>query len=122
MSENQTPALPCLVWQILPVVEAQFPFTQVPQAFQKLEQGHARGKTVVKVAEDDECIETAESEQGVQDKIISGVVVNEAFRGNTPEVDVVVELRGETHTASSNCDTATWKQAALLQELDTGNE
>ncbi|KAK5600133.1 Reticulon-4-interacting protein 1, mitochondrial [Crenichthys baileyi] len=52
--------------KILPVVEAQFPFTQVPQAFQKLEQGHARGKTVVKVAEDDECIQTAESEQGVQ--------------------------------------------------------
>ncbi|CAN9507863.1 unnamed protein product [Ophioblennius macclurei] len=39
--------------KILPVVEAQFPFTQVPQAFQKLEQGHARGKTVVRVAEDD---------------------------------------------------------------------
>ncbi|KAM4713481.1 reticulon-4-interacting protein 1 homolog, mitochondrial-like isoform 2-T2 [Anableps anableps] len=53
--------------KILPVVEAQFPFTQVPQAFQKLEQGHARGKTVVKVAEDDGCIETAESEQEVQE-------------------------------------------------------
>uniref|UniRef100_A0A665UYP3 Reticulon-4-interacting protein 1 homolog, mitochondrial-like n=1 Tax=Echeneis naucrates TaxID=173247 RepID=A0A665UYP3_ECHNA len=37
--------------KILPVVEAQFPFTQVPQAFQKLEQGHARGKTVVRVTE-----------------------------------------------------------------------
>uniref|UniRef100_A0AAQ4QVV2 NAD(P)H oxidoreductase RTN4IP1, mitochondrial n=1 Tax=Gasterosteus aculeatus aculeatus TaxID=481459 RepID=A0AAQ4QVV2_GASAC len=40
--------------QILPVVEAQFPFTQVPQAFQKVENGHARGKTVVRVVEDDD--------------------------------------------------------------------
>ncbi|KAM6906568.1 reticulon-4-interacting protein 1 homolog, mitochondrial-like [Lycodopsis pacificus] len=40
--------------KILPVVEAQFPFTQVPQAFQKLENGHARGKTVVRVAEEDD--------------------------------------------------------------------
>jgi len=40
--------------KILPVVEAQFPFAQVPQAFQKLEQGHARGKTVVRVTEEDE--------------------------------------------------------------------
>ncbi|KAL6095876.1 rtn4ip1 [Pungitius sinensis] len=40
--------------KILPVVEAQFPFTQVPQAFQKVENGHARGKTVVRVAEDDD--------------------------------------------------------------------
>ncbi|KAM9356039.1 reticulon-4-interacting protein 1 homolog, mitochondrial-like isoform 1-T1 [Pholidichthys leucotaenia] len=39
--------------KILPVVEAQFPFTQVPQAFQKVEQGHARGKTVVRVMEED---------------------------------------------------------------------
>lgn len=62
--------------QILPVVEAQFPFTQVPQAFQKLEEGHARGKTVVRVAEEDDRqsqelvqdsrTETAESEQEVQ--------------------------------------------------------
>lgn len=42
------------VLQILPVVEAQFPFTKVPQAFQKLEQGHARGKTVVRVTEEDD--------------------------------------------------------------------
>uniref|UniRef100_A0AAX7TZN1 NAD(P)H oxidoreductase RTN4IP1, mitochondrial n=1 Tax=Astatotilapia calliptera TaxID=8154 RepID=A0AAX7TZN1_ASTCA len=35
--------------KILPVVEAQFSFTQVPQAFQKLEKGHARGKTVVRL-------------------------------------------------------------------------
>lgn len=57
-------------------MEAQFPFTQVPQAFQKLEQGHARGKTVVRVAEKDDtqaeelaqniCTDTAESELGVQ--------------------------------------------------------
>nr|XP_046228508.1 reticulon-4-interacting protein 1 homolog, mitochondrial-like [Scatophagus argus] len=40
--------------KILPVVEAQFPFIQVPQAFQKLEEGHARGKTVVRVAEEDD--------------------------------------------------------------------
>lgn len=57
-------------------MEAQFPFSQVPQAFQKLEEGHARGKTVVRVAEEDyrqseelvqnSCTETAESEQEVQ--------------------------------------------------------
>lgn len=35
-------------------MEAQFPFTQVPQAFQKVENGHARGKTVVRVVEDDD--------------------------------------------------------------------
>lgn len=44
-------------------MEAQFPFTQVPQAFQKLEQGHARGKTVVMVAEDDD----SKAEDSVQD-------------------------------------------------------
>ncbi|XP_017267501.1 reticulon-4-interacting protein 1 homolog, mitochondrial [Kryptolebias marmoratus] len=44
--------------KILPVVEAQFSFAQVPQAFQKLEDGHSRGKTVIKVAEeDDSCTE-----------------------------------------------------------------
>lgn len=63
--------------KILPVVEAQFPFTQVPQAFQKLEQGHARGKTVVRVAEEDDrqaeelvqsgCTGVAEFEQEVQE-------------------------------------------------------
>lgn len=63
--------------KILPVVEAQFPFTQVPQAFQKLEQGHARGKTVVRVDDEDDRqaeklvqssrTETAESEQDVQE-------------------------------------------------------
>lgn len=60
----------------MPVVEAQFPFSKVPQAFQKLEEGHARGKTVVRVAEEDygqseELVqnsrtETVESEQEVQ--------------------------------------------------------
>ncbi|XP_032441672.1 reticulon-4-interacting protein 1 homolog, mitochondrial-like [Xiphophorus hellerii] len=55
--------------KILPVVEAQFPFSQVPQAFQKLEQGHARGKTVVEVAEDDEYMEAVESEQKVQETL-----------------------------------------------------
>uniref|UniRef100_A0A6Q2WU18 NAD(P)H oxidoreductase RTN4IP1, mitochondrial n=1 Tax=Esox lucius TaxID=8010 RepID=A0A6Q2WU18_ESOLU len=35
--------------KILPVVEATFPFAQVPLAFQKLEGGHARGKTVISV-------------------------------------------------------------------------
>uniref|UniRef100_A0A1A7YXU0 NAD(P)H oxidoreductase RTN4IP1, mitochondrial n=2 Tax=Iconisemion striatum TaxID=60296 RepID=A0A1A7YXU0_9TELE len=53
--------------KILPVVEAQFPFAHVPQAFQKLEEGHARGKTVIKVAEeDDSCTESAESMHEVQ--------------------------------------------------------
>uniref|UniRef100_A0A8C4NPB0 NAD(P)H oxidoreductase RTN4IP1, mitochondrial n=1 Tax=Dicentrarchus labrax TaxID=13489 RepID=A0A8C4NPB0_DICLA len=63
--------------KILPVVEAQFPFTQVPQAFQKLEEGHARGKTVVRVAEEDDRLaedlvqnshtETADWEQAAQE-------------------------------------------------------
>ena len=35
--------------QIRAVVEAEFPFSKVPQAFQKVEEGHARGKTVVQV-------------------------------------------------------------------------
>ncbi|KAK2843852.1 hypothetical protein Q7C36_012067 [Tachysurus vachellii] len=38
--------------KIRPVVEETFPFSQVPQAMQKVEQGHARGKTVVTIAED----------------------------------------------------------------------
>lgn len=63
--------------KILPVVEAQFPFAQVPQAFQKLEEGHARGKTVVRVVEEDDRqaeelvqsshTEAAASEQEVQE-------------------------------------------------------
>ncbi|CAL8315593.1 unnamed protein product [Lota lota] len=37
--------------KMLPVVQACFPFSQVPQAFQKVEQGHARGKTVISVGD-----------------------------------------------------------------------
>ncbi|KAJ8398164.1 hypothetical protein AAFF_G00430080 [Aldrovandia affinis] len=39
--------------QIRPVVEEQFIFSQVPQAFLKLEKGHARGKTVVNITGSD---------------------------------------------------------------------
>ncbi|XP_028996947.1 reticulon-4-interacting protein 1 homolog, mitochondrial-like [Betta splendens] len=64
--------------KILPVVEAHFQFSHVPQGFQKLEQGHARGKTVVRVADDDDDrqaeelvqdvhTETADSEQEVHE-------------------------------------------------------
>ncbi|XP_053291373.1 reticulon-4-interacting protein 1 homolog, mitochondrial [Pleuronectes platessa] len=35
--------------QIRPVVEETFRFSQVPQALEKMEKGHARGKTVVQV-------------------------------------------------------------------------
>lgn len=35
--------------KIQPVVEKTFPFSQVPEAFLKVERGHARGKTVVSV-------------------------------------------------------------------------
>ncbi|XP_077587212.1 NAD(P)H oxidoreductase RTN4IP1, mitochondrial [Stigmatopora nigra] len=38
--------------QIHAVVEETFNFTQVPQAFAKVEKGHARGKTVVQISED----------------------------------------------------------------------
>ncbi|KAM8914626.1 NAD(P)H oxidoreductase RTN4IP1, mitochondrial isoform 2-T2 [Spinachia spinachia] len=37
--------------QIQAVVETTFSFSQVPQAFEKMEKGHARGKTVVQVGE-----------------------------------------------------------------------
>lgn len=47
-------------------MEAQFPFTQVPQAFQKLEEGHARGKTVVRVADEGKSEEMAKSEREFQ--------------------------------------------------------
>lgn len=63
----------------MPVVEAQFPFAQVPQAFQKLEEGHARGKTVVRLADENERqsqelvqnsrTEGSESEQEVQQTV-----------------------------------------------------
>ncbi|XP_069017001.1 reticulon-4-interacting protein 1 homolog, mitochondrial isoform X1 [Embiotoca jacksoni] len=36
--------------QIRPVVEETFNFSQVPQAFEKLEKGHARGKIVVQIS------------------------------------------------------------------------
>uniref|UniRef100_A0A3Q4GLY6 Reticulon 4 interacting protein 1 n=1 Tax=Neolamprologus brichardi TaxID=32507 RepID=A0A3Q4GLY6_NEOBR len=35
---------------IRPVVEETFSFSQVPQAFEKVEKGHARGKTVVQIS------------------------------------------------------------------------
>lgn len=38
--------------KIRPVVEEIFSFPQVPQAMQRVEQGHARGKTVVTVAQE----------------------------------------------------------------------
>jgi len=37
--------------QIRAVVEETFSFSQVPQAFEKMEKGHARGKTVVQIGE-----------------------------------------------------------------------
>lgn len=45
--------------KILPVVETCLPFSQVPQAFLKMERGHARGKTVVTVVDDEEGLEGA---------------------------------------------------------------
>ncbi|KAM9341679.1 NAD(P)H oxidoreductase RTN4IP1, mitochondrial [Symphorus nematophorus] len=36
--------------QIRPVVEETFSFSQVPQALEKVEKGHARGKTVVQIS------------------------------------------------------------------------
>lgn len=38
--------------QIRAVVDETFSFEQVPQAFDKLEKGHARGKTVINVVKD----------------------------------------------------------------------
>ncbi|XP_034526656.1 reticulon-4-interacting protein 1, mitochondrial [Ailuropoda melanoleuca] len=35
--------------KIQPVIEKTFPFSQVPEAFLKVERGHARGKTVINV-------------------------------------------------------------------------
>ncbi|KAM4542662.1 NAD(P)H oxidoreductase RTN4IP1, mitochondrial [Odontesthes bonariensis] len=40
--------------QIQAVVEETFRFSQVPQAFEKVEKGHARGKTVVQISQDGE--------------------------------------------------------------------
>ncbi|CAL9686163.1 unnamed protein product [Knipowitschia caucasica] len=39
--------------QIRPVVEQVFSFSQVPKAFEKMEKGHARGKTVVQISNPD---------------------------------------------------------------------
>lgn len=39
--------------QVKPVVEETFAFSQVPQAFRKMEAGHARGKTVIEVIRED---------------------------------------------------------------------
>lgn len=65
---------------ILPVVEAQFPFTQVPQAFQKLENGHARGKTVVRVVEEDD--QQAEEQNGRSETAGSEHEVQETAKTN----------------------------------------
>ncbi|XP_010766345.1 NAD(P)H oxidoreductase RTN4IP1, mitochondrial isoform X1 [Notothenia coriiceps] len=40
--------------QIRAVVEETFSFSQVPHAFEKMEKGHARGKTVVLISEEDD--------------------------------------------------------------------
>ncbi|XP_062324123.1 reticulon-4-interacting protein 1 homolog, mitochondrial-like [Osmerus eperlanus] len=45
--------------KILPMVEARFSFSHMPQAFLKVEQGHARGKTVVMLVEEEEEVEHA---------------------------------------------------------------
>lgn len=47
-------------------MEAQFPFAQVPQAFHKLEEGHARGKTVIKVEEEDDSCTEDEVQEAAQ--------------------------------------------------------
>lgn len=53
-----------------------------------------------------------------KDQIGGGGVADKALRGDTPEMDVVVRLWGETHTASRHGHTATGAQAALLQQLE----
>lgn len=63
------------------MVEAQFSFAQVPQAFQKLEEGHARGKTVVLVAEEEE-----EEDKG-QDPERNGKVVEPERRSQQHSVE-----------------------------------
>ncbi|KAK1894490.1 Reticulon-4-interacting protein 1 like mitochondrial [Dissostichus eleginoides] len=40
--------------QIRAVVEETFSFSQVPHAFEKMEKGHARGKTVVQISQEDD--------------------------------------------------------------------
>lgn len=39
----------CFILQVQPVIQEVFPFSEVPKAFLKLEEGHARGKTVIDV-------------------------------------------------------------------------
>ncbi|KAM3861064.1 reticulon-4-interacting protein 1 homolog, mitochondrial-like [Diretmus argenteus] len=68
--------------KILPVVEAHFPFSQVPQAFQKLEQGHARGKTVVRVADEEEGLTQAEESVDTYGEAPEQEHVRETLRPN----------------------------------------
>lgn len=48
-------------------MEATFLFSQVPLAFQKVEGGHARGKTVVTVAQEEEGTGVTEEEGETSD-------------------------------------------------------
>lgn len=64
------------------MVEAQFPFSQVPQAFQKLEEGHARGKTVVRVAEEDNGQEEELAQDGHTQTVDSGNDVQDTAEQN----------------------------------------
>lgn len=57
----------------------------------------------------------------IQDQI-GGGVADKSLRGDAPEVDLVVWLWGETHTASCNRHTTCGSQAALLQQLETQGE
>ncbi|KAG7260556.1 hypothetical protein CRUP_037542 [Coryphaenoides rupestris] len=43
--------------------KACYPFSQVPQAFQRVEQGHARGKTVIRVADRGDTLAEQEKEK-----------------------------------------------------------
>lgn len=52
-----------IIFQIIPVVEKVFPFEEMPQAYEKVLNGHARGKTVVDyttkpetVSKQEECV------------------------------------------------------------------
>ena len=54
-----------------------------------------------------------------QDKIRGRGIADKALWGDAPEVALVVRLWGETYTASCHGHTATWTQAALLQQLET---
>lgn len=57
-----------------------------------------------------------------QDQIRGGGVADKALWSDAPEVDLVVQFRGETHAASCYRHTATGTQAALLQQLETQAE